>query len=51
MCAGPGVALGQLGNLRWFRCRDCGMDFSKVVRRKPKRAPLPSLHLPAISSL
>jgi hypothetical protein len=29
MCKGPGVLLGVLGLLRWFRCRDCGMDWNK----------------------
>lgn len=27
-CGGPGVPLGRLGRLMWWRCRDCGMDFS-----------------------
>jgi hypothetical protein len=28
MCGGVGVALGALGILHWFRCRQCGADFS-----------------------
>jgi len=30
-CGGPGALLGQLGNLWWFRCRDCGWEFSTPV--------------------
>lgn len=26
MCMGPLVWLGRLGDLAWFRCRNCGMD-------------------------
>ena len=29
VCSGLGVLLGALGNLRWFRCRDCGVNFSR----------------------
>ncbi len=29
LCPGLGVLLGQLGQLRWFRCRACGMDFNR----------------------
>lgn len=28
-CNGPGVYMGTLGNLDHFRCRNCGMDFSR----------------------
>lgn len=28
ICNGNGVPLGQLGKLFWFRCRQCGMEFS-----------------------
>lgn len=28
-CAGDGVPLGKLGRLRWFRCRNCGMTYSR----------------------
>jgi len=27
-CRGYGVSLGVLGNLHWFRCRNCGYEFS-----------------------
>lgn len=27
-CQGPGTLLGQLGSLVWFRCRNCGYEFS-----------------------
>lgn len=36
LCAGDGVLLGTLGRLRWFRCRDCGMDFSRQTGTRPK---------------
>ena len=29
MCDGPGTIMGALGNKLWFRCRDCGIDFSE----------------------
>lgn len=31
ICAGEGIALGQLGKLLWFRCRACGMDFNRKI--------------------
>ncbi len=27
MCSGQGESLGNLGNLEWFRCRGCGINF------------------------
>ncbi len=36
LCAGDGVLLGTLGRLRWFRCRDCGMNFSRQTGTRPK---------------
>lgn len=30
VCGGPGVELGTLGTREYFRCRNCGMDFSMV---------------------
>lgn len=33
-CSGRGLLLGALGNLRWFRCRDCGIDFNTASRRR-----------------
>jgi len=35
ICDGPPVVLGQLGNLLWMRCRNCGMEYSlKQLARK-----------------
>ena len=34
-CPGSGMLLGCLGRLRWFRCRNCGIDFQ---RRQPPRS-------------
>jgi hypothetical protein len=34
-CAGPGVPLGQLGNLMHYRCRDCGAGFSHQDESAP----------------
>lgn len=31
VCNGVLVFLGRLGNLDWFRCRDCGMEQSVEV--------------------
>lgn len=39
VCPGRGVPLGTLGRLRWYRCRDCGIDFN----RRAKAPPSPSL--------
>lgn len=36
VCSGDGVPLGTLGRLRWFRCRDCGMNFSRQTGTRPK---------------
>lgn len=30
-CTGLGVPLGNLGRLRWYRCRACGIDFSRTA--------------------
>jgi transposase-like protein len=35
-CTGDGVPLGTLGRLRWFRCRDCGMTYSRQTGTRPK---------------
>lgn len=32
-CGGEGSFLGGLGRLEWFRCRACGLDFSRDSRR------------------
>lgn len=29
------VPIGTLGNLTWFRCRACGMDFSQDDETNP----------------
>jgi len=29
ICQGEGSLLGKLGSLLWFRCCQCGMDFSQ----------------------
>ena len=29
ICDGEAELMGQLGNLRWYRCMDCGMEFSR----------------------
>jgi transposase-like protein len=39
VCSGQGVPLGQLGRLRWYRCRDCGIDFNRRVKASPKPSP------------
>ena len=35
-CRGPLMFLGQLGILRWFRCRDCGMDQSQKTKTRKR---------------
>jgi len=37
ICRGEGCLLGPLGPRTWFRCRQCGMDFSRK-RRLARRA-------------
>lgn len=41
ICPGHGVPLGTLGRLRWYRCRDCGMDFNRPSRTRtgPRTSP------------
>jgi len=29
-CGGLGSVLGILGNLVWFRCQNCGIDFKEA---------------------
>ena len=29
-CHGPLVPLGAMGNVQWFRCRNCGRDVSDI---------------------
>jgi len=31
VCTGEGIELGWLGNRRHFRCRHCGMEFSRKI--------------------
>lgn len=39
MCGGPLVPLGQLGSVIHFRCRNCGMEFSRnLLRSNPSLA-------------
>jgi|GEM_PF-515431 len=33
MCGGIGMPLGTLGDLDWWRCRQCGMDFNTDAER------------------
>lgn len=28
VCGGPGMRMGGLGRKQWFRCRNCGMEWS-----------------------
>jgi tRNA(Ile2) C34 agmatinyltransferase TiaS len=41
VCPGRGVPLGQLGTLRWYRCRDCGIDFNRRVKATTNSARRP----------
>jgi hypothetical protein len=41
ICPGHGVPLGTLGRLRWYRCRDCGMDFNRPARTRTGSRPTP----------
>ena len=40
ICPGLGSLLGRLGHLRWFRSRDCGMNFSRPCRSPTKAVSL-----------
>ena len=33
VCGGPLMALGGLGNMMHYRCRDCGSECSRDVRK------------------
>lgn len=37
LCTGPCYQLGSLGQLKWFVCRNCGMQFSRKARAKKVR--------------
>lgn len=39
VCPGFGRLLGSLGRFRWFRCRDCGIDFHRSRRPRVQRKP------------
>lgn len=39
ICCGPAGPLGGLGNLVWFVCRDCGMQFNVPVSEIEQEAP------------
>jgi tRNA(Ile2) C34 agmatinyltransferase TiaS len=28
ICDGPGIKLGSMGKLTWFRCRNCGGEYN-----------------------
>lgn len=32
-CRGPAGLLGVLGYLKWYLCRNCGMQFSKKTKK------------------
>lgn len=34
---GEGELLGELGNLKWFCCRACGMQFNKRIKIRKRR--------------
>jgi hypothetical protein len=34
-CTGTGEFMGALGHREWFRCRPCGIEFSRSVEVKP----------------
>lgn len=40
LCGGTLILLGQLGRLAWYRCRACGMEFSRELKREKARATL-----------
>jgi len=40
LCEGPLMLLGDLGGLGWFRCRDCGMEFSRPCENLDEDDPL-----------
>jgi hypothetical protein len=32
-CSGDGLLLGRMGEVVWYRCRACGIDFRRGCRR------------------
>lgn len=37
LCGGDAHPIGTLGNLAWYRCRDCGMNSSREVKPQPRK--------------
>jgi hypothetical protein len=37
MCSGEAGILGTLGWIRYWKCRDCGAEFGKKIRRRPRK--------------
>jgi hypothetical protein len=33
LCGGEGQYMGSLGKVKWFRCRNCGIEWRKEGRR------------------
>jgi hypothetical protein len=33
LCDGPPVLLGRLGSYNHYRCRNCGIEFSRLVEQ------------------
>lgn len=42
LCGGLLVFLGLLGDLAWYRCRDCGLEYSHRVNRPKIKEEKPS---------
>lgn len=43
MCGGEGVFMGALGDRNHFRCRQCGLDFSR--KRESEWTPIKTVQL------
>jgi hypothetical protein len=39
LCGGPLVLLGKLGDRKHYRCRNCGMGWSKPAKPKQTKRP------------
>ena len=35
VCDGPGIEMGGLGNVVWYRCRNCGIEFKVDIAPDP----------------
>jgi transposase-like protein len=44
MCYGEAGVLGVLGYLRHYLCRNCGMQFSRKIKRRKKREKADATH-------